>query len=397
MIGLRSRTALVLAAGLAVLSGCAAPADTADAPVANTVIGGDDRNGEYVPVNWMKLDKNHVAGEVEWGQHSGVSAIDPNRVFVVTWGDMDKAGKVQVADPVGGPTHMIVVLDREGNVIENWSQWDTLMHTPHDIYVDPYDPAMPVWVVERGTSGGKTMEILKFSNDGKELLMRLGKGETPPASVNEARGRKPGPFQYGQPAKMAFYPNGDFIVGDGYWNCRVIRYNAAGEFLSEFGSCPTGSGPNGEDADGEFDTVHGLGIDRDGRIYVADRSNDRIQVFEANGTHVATWPNVNSPACVWVDESNAVWVCGRTTNRMLKYDTEGHLLYHWGTFGGNAGGFDGGLGGFARVHGVSVDREGNFYVANFDGAVTGKFSPKPGADRSRLVLPLMKVGSAPTN
>ena len=383
MIGPGSRTALVLAAGLAVLSGCAEPADTAEATAAaSTVVGGDDRNGQYLPaIDWMKLDTNHD-DEVQWGDISGVSAIDPNRVFVVTWGDKNSRGEVQNAS---NPTHMVVVLDRDGNVIENWSQWDSLMHTPHEIYVDPYDPAMPVWVVERGTSGGKTMEVLKFSNDGKQLLMRLGKGETPPATMEEARGRKPGPYQYGQPAVMAFYPNGDFLLGDGYWNCRVVRYNARGEFVSEFGECGTG--------DGQFDTVHGLAIDRDGRIYVADRSNDRIQVFEEDGTWVATWPDIASPACVWVDESNSVWVCGRTTNRMLKYDTEGHLLYHWGTYGRTSGGFDQGSGGFERPHGMAVDREGNFYVANFDGDVAGKFTPGPGADRSRLILPIMKVGS----
>ena len=104
---------------------------------------------------------------------------------------------------------------------------------------------------------------------------------------------------------------------------------------------------------------------------------------------IATWPDIASPACVWVDESNAVWVCGRTTNRMLKYDTEGHLLYYWGTYGRTSGGFDQGAGGFERPHGISVDKEGNFYVANFDGDAVGKFTPKPGADRSKLVLPMM--------
>ena len=387
MLALGSRTALVLVSSLAVLAACAEPADTAEATAANAVVGGDDRNGDYMPaIDWMKLDENHKPGDVEWGDISGVSAIDPNRVFVVTWGDKNAKGEVQ--NPAN-PTHMVVVLDRDGNVIENWSQWDSLMHTPHEIYVDPYDPAMPVWVVERGTSGGKTMEVLKFSNDGKQLLLRLGKGETPPATMEEARSRKPGPYQYGQPAVMAFYPNGDFLLGDGYWNCRVARYNRDGEFLSEFGECGTG--------DGQFDTVHGLAIDRDGRIYVADRSNDRIQVFNEDGTWVATWPNIASPACVWVDESNAVWVCGRTTNRMLKYDTEGHLLYHWGTYGRTSGGFDEGSGGFERPHGMSVDRDGNFYVANFDGDVAGKFTPRAGADKSKLILPQLLLGSTPTS
>jgi hypothetical protein len=169
--------ALVLAAGGAAVSGCADRADTAEATVANSVVGGDDRNGEYMPaIDWMKLDTNHKKGDVEWGDISSVSALDPNRVFVVTWGDKNAAGQVQNAS---NPTHMVVVLDRDGNVIENWSQWDSLMHTPHEVYVDPYDPAMPVWVVERGTSGGKTMEVFKFSNDGKQLLLRLGKGRRP--------------------------------------------------------------------------------------------------------------------------------------------------------------------------------------------------------------------------
>ena len=112
---------------------------------------------------------------------------------------------------------------------------------------------------------------------------------------------------------------------------------------------------------------------------------------------------------MWVDQSNSVWVCGRTTNRMLKYDTQGHLLYYWGTYGRTSWGFDclpdhasacdinqiPGSGGFERPHGMSVDREGNFYVANFDGDVVGKFSPKPGADRSKLILPMIKVGETP--
>jgi hypothetical protein len=205
---MRISTALVLAAGVAVLSGCAESAETAEMQTANTEVGGDDRNGEYVPQEWMKDDPAiHVNG-INWGSHSDVSAIDPNRVFVVTWGDVNAEGQVVNASRAGGPTHMVVVLDREGNMIENWSQWDSVMHTPHAIKVDPYDPAMPVYVVERGTSGGTEMEVLKFSNDGKQLIWRIGKDETPPASAEEARARKPGPYQFGQPAVIAFYPPG---------------------------------------------------------------------------------------------------------------------------------------------------------------------------------------------
>src|SRR5688572_13749380 len=99
----RTCTAIVLAAGVAVLSGCAEQAETAEA-AANTVVGGDDRNGEYLPNAWMKDDPaTHVNG-VNWGSHSDVSAIDPNRVFVVTWGDVDAEGQVVNASRAGGPT-----------------------------------------------------------------------------------------------------------------------------------------------------------------------------------------------------------------------------------------------------------------------------------------------------
>ena len=369
---LRAVMALALIACAAILSACVA--EDQAAPVNGDKIGGDDRNGPYDPVvGWWKPAPNHDE-TLHWGNMGSVSAIDPDRVFAVAWGDKNDQGEVQMP-----ATNMVVVANRNGEIIEQWPQWDSILETPHAVYVDPYDPAMPVWIVERGARG-PSMQVLKFSNDGKELLLRIGDSPIP-ASVEEARSREPGPYQYGQPAVAAFDPNGDFLLGDGYWNCRVVRYNAQGEYLSEFGSC--GDGP------GEFDTVHGLGIDRDGRIYVADRSNDRIQVFEGDGTWVATWPDVASPACVWVDDKNTVWVCGRTTNRMLQYDTEGHLLSYWGTYGGTSGGFDGGDGGFDYPHGMSVDREGNFYMANFGKGTVGKHVPKPDADNARLVGRLM--------
>ncbi len=360
---------LILGVWRGTLAGCVGD-NRADSSSGTMALGGDDRNGEYVPVmDWWKLAPNHDA-TWHWGQVSGVSVIDPDRVFAVHWGDMNDQGELR--EP---RSNAIVVANRNGEITEVWTQWDSILNWPHQVYVDPYDPSMPVWVVERG-GGGPHMQVLKFSNDGKELLLRIG--DTPiPQSQEEARSRTPGPYEYGQPAVLAFFPNGDFLLGDGYWNCRVVRYNGRGEYLSEFGTC--GDGP------GEFDTVHGLAIDRDHRIYVVDRSNDRIQVFEEDGTFVAEWPDIASPTGIWVDESNSVWVIGRTTNRMLKYDTDGHLLYHWGTYGGTSGGFDAGSEGFQRPHQVSVDREGNLYVANFDGESVGKFMPKSAADPDRLI------------
>ena len=83
---------------------------------------------------------------------------------------------------------------------------------------------------------------------------------------------------------LAFLPDGSFLLGDGYWNSRIVKYDADGEYLMEWGEL--GSGP------GQFDLVHGVAVDRDRRVYVGDRTNNRIQIFTENGEFIEEWPNV---------------------------------------------------------------------------------------------------------
>ena len=128
------------------------------------------------------------------------------------------------------------------------------LYKPHQIYISPYDPERHIWVVERGLGiRDVNMQILKFTNDGSELVMQLVDPEHPRTREEARANTNPGPFTYGDPPVMAFFPNGDFLLGDGYWNSRIIRYNARGEFLQEFGEL--GDGP------GQFDLIHGLAID----------------------------------------------------------------------------------------------------------------------------------------
>ena len=136
------------------------------------------------------------------------------------------------------------------------------------------------------------------------------------------------------------------------------------------------------DGPGQFDLVHGVAIDRNRRIYVGDRSNNRIQVFTEEGEFVDEWPDVSDPVGVFIDEHDAVWVISARLNRLLKFNTEGELQYYLGTFGGTRGGFAGGL---ARPHQIDVDQDGNLYIASWDGGWMDKFVPKPGADPDRLV------------
>ena len=363
----RTLTGLVLA----IISGCAGESQNATDMASSGAItkGGDDRTGEYEPVeNWWKPAPDHE-GPWTWGQVSGVAVDNPDRIIVGVWGDRNAEGEERE-----GGTNYLVVADRNGNIVERWTQWDSILNKPHQIYISPYDPDRHVWVVERGGGRGVNMQILKFTNDGSELVMRLVDPDHPTTRAEARANPAPGPFTYGDPAVLAFLPDGSFYLGDGYWNSRIIKYNAEGEYLMEWGEL--GNGP------GQFDLVHGVAVDRDRRVYVGDRTNNRIQVFTEDGDFIEEWPDISDPVGVFVDENDWVWVISARLNRILKYSQQGELQYYLGAYGGTRGGFAGGL---SRPHQLDVDQEGNLYIASWDGGWMDKFVPKSNADPSKLI------------
>jgi hypothetical protein len=353
---------------VAAVSVCAAEL-AAQAPVAKERKGGDDRNGAYTAVaDWWKPAPEHDATWT-WGEVSGVAADTPDRIIVAVWGDRNRQNQERP-----NATNYLVVVNRKGEIIERWQQWDSILNKPHQVYISPYDPERHVWVVERGGGRNVPMTILKFSNDGKRLVMRLGDG-TDPRNRAEARANpKPGPFDYGDPACLAFFPDGSFLLADGYWNSRIVKYNAKGEYVMEWGELGSGQG--------QFDLVHGVAIDRQRRVYVADRSNNRIQVFSDDGRFIEQWPDITDPVGIYIDEREAVWVVSAALNRILKYNRDGVLQYYWGAYGGTRGGFAGGL---SRPHQIDVDAEGNVYIANWDGGWVTKHIPRAGVDPGLLV------------
>jgi hypothetical protein len=374
----RAWATLFLGAGLLCLPGCAredAAAEVANGPV---VKGGTDVNGEYIGVaNWWAAHPDSAKG-FKFGQVSGVAADNPNRIIVGIRGERTPEGEEKPND-----TYYLVVVNGSGEIVERWTQWDTLVGFPHQLYISPYDPERHIWVVDRGGTRRTVHEqILKFTNDGKQLVMRLW---DPAPTQNQGgpvarENANPGPYDYGQASTMTFLPNGDFLVADGYQNGRIIKYDPAGKLISEFGKVDMTSEVGGEP--GSFDLVHGVAVDRQGRIYTADRNNDRIQVFSAEGQFIDEWPNVVDPVGVYLDEDEDVWVISAAQNRILKFNTQGVLQYGFGAFGGTLGGFPGGL---ARPHQLSVDQEGNLYVASYDGPWLNKFTPRPGADPGKIV------------
>ena len=362
---------VLLITALAVTSACTGETQTAQNLGSQAAIakGGDDRTGDYEAVeNWWKPAPDHE-GPWTWGQVSGVAVDTPDRIIVGVWGDRNAEGQERE-----GGTNYLVVADRNGNIVERWTQWDSILNKPHQVYISPYDPERHVWVVERGGGRGVNMQILKFTNDGSELVMRLVDLDHPTTRAEARANPNPGPFTYGDPAVLAFLPDGSFYLGDGYWNSRIIKYNADGEYMLEWGEL--GSGP------GQFDLVHGVAVDRDRRVYVGDRTNNRIQIFTENGDFIEEWPDISDPVGVFIDENDGVWVISARLNRILKYSSAGELQYYLGAYGGTRGGFAGGL---SRPPQLDVAEEGNLYIASWDGGWMDKFVPRPDADPSKLI------------
>jgi len=330
--------------------------------------GGLDLTGPYdVVVGWFK------PGIEGWDQRVvSVNAEDPNRVFI---GAVDRndtreghpllaangallKGKTTVVRDnnnfTKGDVNNILVLNADGKVIENWSQWNDEVSIAHHIIIDPYDPAHAVWVVDRFNH-----RILKFSNDGKQLLLKVGEKGVP--------GNDEGHFH--DPASLTFLPDGSFYVADGYTNSRVVKFDKNGKYLSSWGS--KGTGPS------QFSLVHSVAADAN-RIYVADRNNDRIQIFDHNGKFLDQWPGTARVTRVITTEDKKVWVAATRYGRFAGYDLNGKLLYQWGTLGDDPGVTD-------NAHQFDVDNAGNLYVADANNNRVQKFVPKKGADKAHLI------------
>jgi len=158
----------------------------------------------------------------------------------------------------------------------------------------------------------------------------------------------------------------------------VVKLDKNGKFLKAWGE--KGNPPN-ETRPGYFNVVHGIAADPvSRRVYVSDRGNRRMQVFDENGKFIEQWPfaQPSSVNCLYIGADRKVWAFEDTTSKVVEYDSDGHLLYAWGTLGDWPGGL-------FNIHGASVDQEGNLYVAEVAGGRVQKFHPRPGANPEYLV------------
>ncbi len=181
-----------------------------------------------------------------------------------------------------------------------------------------------------------------------------------------------------RPTFIAWLPDGTFFVADGYANTRVVKFDKNGKYLMTWGE----KGTPPEKRPGYFNNVHGVAVDpQTRRVFVNDRQNHRVQVFDDNGKYLNEWSFGPPPSDIHlfiISADRYLWAFDRGTSKMLKYDLDGNFLYSWGTWGDFPGGFWG-------VHGLAVDQAGNFYGAEVDSGRAQKYRPRPGANPAFLV------------
>ena len=198
---------------------------------------------------------------------------------VVSWVASDRNGLIYLLQR-GDKIDPVVVLNRDGKVLHSWGKG--MYMTPHAIRIDSRGN---VWTADAASS-----MIYKFSPDGKELLRIEVGGQPEPKCA--AGG-------FCSTTDIAFAPNGNLFIADGYRNARILEYTPDGKKVREWGTAGTGSG--------QFRLPHSIQVDENGIVYVADRENGRIQRFDLQGKYLGEWSKYGKTFGLKLDKE-AIWL-----------------------------------------------------------------------------------------
>jgi outer membrane protein assembly factor BamB len=273
--------------------------------------------------------------------------------------------------------HPVLIFDRDGRFLETWGEG--VFRRAHGITITGGDV---VWCTD-----DMDHTVRKFTSDG-HLLQTLGtrdhpsdSGYDPSAGATALLTIRRGAGPFNRPTRLAVAPNGDLYVSDGYGNARVHRFQGDGTLIQSWGE--PGDGP------GQFHLPHSVWVHTDGRVFVSDRENDRVQIFSPDGEFLDAWGPIPRAADVWIDRDQHVYVgelelaagqrnmAGRlmTEDRPSKVSVRnlaGEVLATWGgpdVFAPDS---------FTSAHSVCVDSHGDLYVGEVAETVlnrTGRYRP----------------------
>jgi DNA-binding beta-propeller fold protein YncE len=271
----------------------------------------------FIQVSGVAIDARGHVLVLHRGVHPMLE-FESNGTFLRSWGNvMFSEGKVVAIAPSDR------VPDRSAySAVYGPAGCDSC--GAHSVRVDMEDN---IWVVD---APGQV--IYKMDPQGK-LMIQLGQKGVSGMGRNN----------FNLPTDVAFAPNGDFYVTDGYGNARVVKFSHDGKYLLEWGS--RGTGP------GQFELPHNVVVDARGRVYVTDRENRRIEVFDSNGKFLNQWPTSEGVSGLFMTKDQHIWAGAVLLN------LEGQVLGRLPN-GSAAGG-----------HGVAVSDSGDVYLAQLSGKV----------------------------
>ena len=262
-----------------------------------------------------------------FGMISRVAADAQDRVYVF-----------QRTDPP------VVVFDRDGTYLGAWGSGQVT--DPHGLKI----VGDTVYTTDRSDSVAKS-----FTLDGKPLLELGARGvhsDTGHVGTNWLAERAAGPFNH--PTEMMAHRNGDIYVTDGYRNARVHRFTRDGRLVASWGA--PGSGP------GQFHLPHSIAFDDDGRLYVADRANKRIQIFTPEGEFLGQWTGMGGPNDISRGRDGNYYIAEQEDGGKPAYvcvrDANGAVLARMES---------------RHVHGVGVDSRGDIYAGLTQNRSVDKF------------------------
>ena len=299
------------------------------------IVGSGDYRYERVP-SWPKMPKYW-----EFTTPADAAVNSNGEVYVLSRGDK----------------HPLTIWDYDGNFISSWGE-GTFSEVPHGLYITPTDN---VWIVDRD------FHIATEYTPGGEPLRTLGTKLSPSPTWPEGKFASSRPFN--MPAGLAIAPTGELFVADGYGAHRVHKFSAEGELLLSWGR--QGSGP------GEFALVHNVWIDKNGRVFIGDCENNRIQIFDGEGNFLEQWDTPNpSGLCIRDDivyvgelspENRAVLGHQSSSGAVSIWNLDGTLITRWNSLEGP------GKDTLRGPHDLCVDAEGSIYTCESAGKRVSKF------------------------
>lgn len=278
---------------------------------------------------WPVLPDGFVLGQV-----SGVGVDSHNQVFIFHRADHSWN---RTKESIAVPTIMSFNADT-GKLTSSWGA--NMFVLPHGLRVDHQDH---IWVTDI-----VLQQVFKFTRDGK-LLMSVGTKGVPGCDGTH----------FDQPTDVAVAADGSFYVSDGYGNSRVAKFSPNGDFLFAWGK--KGDRP------GEFDVPHSITLDHSGRVYVADRTNSRIQVFKDDGSFLESWKNADlgrpwgldfgPDKRLYVVDGGDLHHNPPDRGHAMKLDLKGNVLDKWSRFGN----YDGQL---YWGHDIAVGKNLDVYIGD---------------------------------